>query len=64
MSKSLKQSIKQSSKLWQMLLWIVYPDEAKQTLLFKLFVRLIAGVICRDRGKMGTFVNKHDIHSF
>lgn len=64
MSKSLKQSIKQSSKLWQMLLWIVYPDEAKQTLLFKLFVRLIAGVICTDRGKMGTFVNKHDIHSF
>ena len=47
-----------------MLLWIVYPDEVKQTLLFKLFVRLIAGVICRDRGKMGTFVNKHDIHSF
>lgn len=47
-----------------MLLWIVYPDEVKQTLLFKLFVRLIAGVICRDRGKVGTFVNKHDIHSF
>ena len=47
-----------------MLLWIVYADEVKQTLLFKLFVRLIAGVICRDRGKMGTFVNKHYIHSF
>ena len=35
-----------------MLLRIVYPDEVKQTLLFKLFVRLIVGVISRDRGKM------------
>ena len=46
-----------------MLLWKVYPDEVKQTLLFKLFVRLFVGVICRDRGKMGVFVNKHNIHS-
>ena len=46
-----------------MLLRIVYPGEVKQTLLFKLFVHLMVGVIHKDRGRMGVFVNKHNIHS-
>ena len=45
------------------MMWIVYPDEVKQKLLFKVFVCLTVNVISKGRGKIDAFANKHNIHS-
>lgn len=44
-------------------MWIVYADEVKQKLLFKVFICLTISVIWKGRGKIDAVVNKHNIHS-